>query len=52
MNINIEPNAYVIFAWGGGAVGYHGVNRGYRSLPLLIALNGQALKIEMNQMPI
>jgi len=49
VNINIEPTGYVIFAWGSGAPGYHGVNRGSRSLPLLSALNGQASKIEMNE---
>jgi len=49
VNINIEPTAYIIFAWGNGVPGYHGANRGSRSLPLLSALNGQALKIEMNE---
>jgi len=52
VNINIEPTGYVIFAWGNGVPGYHGANRGSRSLPLLSALNGQASKIEMNEITI
>jgi len=45
----IEPTAYVILAWGSGAPGNHGVNRGSRLLPLLSVFNEQASKIQMNE---
>ncbi len=46
VNIDIEPTAYVIFAWGSGT---ETVNRGSRLLPLLSALNGQASRIRMDE---